>query len=81
MSESSSTSSTVEERPVSESLNFLFIELERLKGMLRSYGYVASERNMDRLLRNSGFYEKVQEAVQEVRKVVELLESVIALER
>ena len=69
------------ELPVSESLQFLFDEFEDLRARLRKHGYAPSERNIDLLLRNTKFYEKIQEAVEEVRKAKFLLESTVALEK
>jgi hypothetical protein len=69
------------ELPVSESLQFLFDEFEDLRARLRKHGYAPSERNIDLLLKNTKFYEKIQEAVEEVRKAKFLLESTVALEK
>jgi hypothetical protein len=52
-----------------------------LKARLRKLNYAPSERNIDILLRNTKFYEKIQEAVEEVRKAKFLLESTVALEK
>jgi hypothetical protein len=77
----SSTAERKRELPVSENLQFLFDELEDLKARLRKLNYAPSERNIDILLRNTKFYEKIQEAVEEVRKAKFLLESTVALEK
>jgi len=67
--------------PVTENLHMLFDEIDSLRSLLRRFGYAPSERNVDMLLRQTGFYGYVEKATEEVRKAKALLSVLVGLER